>query len=151
MKEKWIMTLRSIQHDGKETTESELNTEAEFYQDKNGDLVIAYDESETTGMEGSRMNLRISPDDMVSVIRTGTFQTHLVVQTGVKHFCHYETPFGEIAVGITAKWLKNGVTPEGGHLEMRYIVDSNSTLLSDNEIILDLKKQQASAGFPEMS
>ncbi len=141
MKEKWIMTLRSIQHDGKETTESELNTEAEFCQDKNGDLVISYDESETTGMEGSRTNLRISPENMVSIIRTGTFQTHLVVQQGVKHFCHYATPFGEIAVGITAKWLRNRITPEGGHLEMRYIVDSNSTLLSDNEIILDLKKQ----------
>lgn len=141
MKEKWIMTLHSIQRDGKEKSESVLDTEAEFYQDKNGDLVIAYDESETTGMEGSRMNLRISPDNMVSVIRTGTFQTHLVVQPNVKHFCHYETPFGEIGVGITAKWLRNGITPEGGHLEMRYIVDANSTLLSDNEIILDLKRK----------
>ena len=142
MKEKWIMTLRSIQHDGTDTNETELNTEAEFYQDTNGDLVIAYDESETTGMEGASTNLRISPDDMVSVIRTGTFQTHLVVQQGVKHFCHYATPFGEIAVGISAKWLRNAVTPEGGHLEMRYVVDSNSTLLSDNEIIVDLRKQK---------
>lgn len=133
------MTLRSIQRDGKEKSESELNTEADFYRDENGDLVIAYDESETTGMEGSRMNLRISQDNMVSVIRTGTFRTHLVVQPNVKHFCHYETPFGEIAVGITAKRLLNQMTENGGHLEMRYIVDSNSTLLSDNEIILDVR------------
>ncbi len=139
MKNKCIMTLRSIQRDGKEKSESELNTEADFYRDENGDLVIAYDESETTGMEGSRMNLRISQDNMVSVIRTGTFRTHLVVQPNVKHFCHYETPFGEIAVGITAKRLLNQMTENGGHLEMRYIVDSNSTLLSDNEIILDVR------------
>ncbi len=141
MKNKCIMTLRSIQRDGKEKSESELNTEADFYRDENGDLVIAYDESETTGMEGSRMNLRISQDNMVSVIRTGTFRTHLVVQPNVKHFCHYETPFGEIAVGITAKRLLNQMTENGGHLEMRYIVDSNSTLLSDNEIILDVRKK----------
>ncbi len=140
MKEKWILMLKSIQHDGSEVSETELNTESEFYREDNGDLVLDYDESETTGMEGSHMQLRISPENMVSVIRTGTFQTHLVVQPGVKHFCHYATPFGDIAVGITAKWVRSTLTEQGGHLEMRYIVDTNSTLLSDNEIILDVRK-----------
>lgn len=142
MKDKWIMTLRSIQYDGSEKTESELNTETEFYRDANGDLVIAYDESETTGMEGSRMHLRVSPEHMVSVIRTGTFQTHIVVQPGVKHFCHYETPFGEIAVGVNAKWVKDQLTEQGGRLAMRYTVDGNSTLLSDNEIHLEVRKNE---------
>ncbi len=140
MKEQWILTLKSIQHDGKERSESELNTETEFYLDESDDLVLEYDESETTGMEGSHMQLRVSPDKMVSVIRTGTYQTHLVVQPGVKHFCHYATPYGDIAVGITAKWVRSTLTENGGHLEMRYIVDGNSTLLSDNEIILDVRK-----------
>lgn len=135
------MTLCSIQRDGKDVSTSELNTKADFYRDENDELVIAYDESETTGMEGSRTYLRIA-EDMVSVVRTGTFRTHIVVQNGVKHFCHYETPFGEIAVGITSKKLKIAMTPEGGHLEMRYIVDGNSTLLSDNEIIVDIRKQE---------
>jgi len=141
LKEQWILMLKSIQHDGKDTSVSELNTETEFYRDENGDLVLEYDESETTGMEGSHMQLRVSPEKMVSVIRTGTFQTHLVVQSGVKHFCHYATPFGDIAVGITAKWVRSTLTEHGGHLEMRYIVDGNSTLLSDNEIILDVRKK----------
>ncbi len=143
MKDTWIMKLISIQRDGKEKTESELMTEAEYYTDTNGDRVIAYEESETTGMEGSRMQLRISEENMVSVIRTGNFQTHLVVQPGKKHFCHYETPFGEFAVGVSAKWLKNQLTDEGGHLEMRYTVDANSTLLSDNEIIAEIRKDSA--------
>ncbi len=140
MKDVWILKLKSIQHDGAEKSESELITEARYGMDKNGDRVIAYEESETTGMEGSSMQLRISPENMVSVIRTGTFQTHLVVQSGRKHFCHYETPYGEIPVGIAAKWVRCALTDEGGHLEMRYTVDTNSTLLSDNEIILDIRK-----------
>ncbi|MBE6825724.1 MAG: DUF1934 domain-containing protein [Oscillospiraceae bacterium] len=140
MKEVWILTLKSIQRDQDEKSTSELITEARYHMDENGDRVISYDESETTGMEGSRMELRISPDNMVSVIRTGTFQTHLVVQPGRKHFCHYETPFGEIPVGVAARWVRAALTDEGGHLEMRYTVDTNSTLLSDNEIILDIRR-----------
>ncbi|MBR3629408.1 MAG: DUF1934 domain-containing protein [Oscillospiraceae bacterium] len=140
MREQWVMTLRSIQRDGSESSESVLDTEIQYYLDQNGDRIIAYEESETTGMEGSSMMLRVSPEDMVSIIRTGTFQTHLVVQKGKKHFCHYETPFGEFAVGVAAKWVRNHLSDEGGSLALRYTVDANSTLLSDNEIRIDIKK-----------
>ena len=133
------MTLKSIQRDGKEMSESVLDTEIQYYLDK-GDRIIAYEESETTGMEGSNMMLRISPENMVSIIRTGTYQTHLVVEKGKKHFCHYETPFGEFAVGVAAKWVRNRLSDEGGTLALRYTVDANSTLLSDNEIKIDVRK-----------
>ncbi|MCR4646535.1 MAG: DUF1934 domain-containing protein [Oscillospiraceae bacterium] len=140
MREQWIMTLKSIQRDGKESSESVLDTEIQYYLDQSGDRIIAYEESETTGMEGSNMMLRISPEDMVSIIRTGTYQTHLVVQKGKKHYCHYETPFGEFAVGVAAKWVRNRLTDDGGTLALRYTVDANSTLLSDNEIKIDVRK-----------
>lgn len=139
MKEQWVMTLKSIQRDMEDTSETVLDTEVQYYTE-NGDRIIAYEESEATGMEGSHMQLRVSPGDMVSVIRTGEFQTHLVVQRGRKHFCHYETPFGEFAVGVSAKWIRNQLTDEGGSLALRYTVDANSTLLSDNEIHIEVRK-----------
>ena len=140
MKEQWIMTLTSIQREEKDTSKSTLDTEIQYYTNEDGERVIAYEESETTGMEGSNMQLRIAKDGMISIVRTGTYQTHLVVQKGKKHFCHYETPFGEFAVGVSAKWVRNELTDEGGKLALRYTVDANSTLLSDNEIRIDIKK-----------
>lgn len=140
LKNQWAMTLRSIQYDGDERTETLLNTEILYYIDQNGERVIAYEESETTGLEGSDMQLRISPDNRISIIRTGAYHTHLVVQSGRKHFCHYETPFGDFAVGISARYVRNGLTDEGGKLRLRYVVDANSTLLSDNEVWIEIKK-----------
>ena len=134
------MTLTSIQREEKAPSESTLDTEIQYYTNEDGERVIAYEESETTGMEGSNMQLRIATDGMISIVRTGTYQTHLVVQKGKKHFCHYETPFGEFAVGVSAKWVRNELTDEGGKLALRYTVDANSTLLSDNEIRIDIKK-----------
>ena len=143
LKNQWAMTLKSIQYDEDEKEETMLNTEILYYIDTNGERVISYQESETTGMEGSDMQLRISPDNMISIIRTGTYQTHLVVQTGRKHFCPYETPFGDFAVGISARFVRNKLTDEGGSLRLRYTVDANSTLLSDNEIWIDIKKYRS--------
>ena len=134
------MTLKSIQREDGETSESVLDTEITYDLNRDGERVIAYDESETTGMEGSKMQMRVAKDGMISIVRTGTYQTHLVVQKGKKHFCHYETPFGEFAVGVSAKWVRNELTDEGGRLAMRYTVDANSTLLSDNEIHIDVRK-----------
>lgn len=140
MKEQWIMTLISIQREEHDTSESTLDTEIEYYQNQDGERVISYAESETTGMEGSHMQLRVAQDGMISIVRTGNYQTHLVVQKGKKHFCHYETPFGEFAVGVSAKWVRNTLTDAGGDLKFRYTVDANSTLLSDNEIHISIKK-----------
>ena len=142
MKEQWIMTLTSIQREENDTSESTLDTEIEYYTNPDGERVIAYVESETTGMEGSNMQLRIAKDGMISIVRTGTYQTHLVVQKGRKHFCHYETPFGEFAVGVSAKWVRNELTDAGGKLALRYTVDANSTLLSDNEIRIDVRPRK---------
>ena len=142
MKEQWIMTLTSIQREDNDTSESTLDTEIQYYTNEDGERVIAYEESETTGMEGSNMQLRIAKDGMISIVRTGTYQTHLVVQKGRKHFCHYETPFGEFAVGVSAKWVRNELTDAGGKLALRYTVDANSTLLSDNEIRIDVRKMK---------
>lgn len=141
MKEQWIMTLKSIQREEDNTSESTLNTEITYSIDQEGTRIITYEESETTGMAGSSMELRIAKDGMISIIREGTFQTHLVVQKGRKHFCHYETPFGEFAVGVSARWIQNELTDEGGNLSFRYTVDANSTLLSDNEIQIHIEKK----------
>ena len=133
MKDKWTMRMVSIQYDT-ETTESVLDTEVAYFRSCGGDMVIAYAESEATGMDGSQTEIRISEDNAVSIIRTGPFKTHLIIQDGKKHFCHYETPFGSFTIGVEAAWLRNGLSDEGGVLAMRYTVDAGSAQLTDNEI-----------------
>lgn len=128
-----------IQRENRDATESTLDTEIE-YEKIRGERIIRYQETETTGMDGSTMELRIARDGMISIIRSGAYQTHLVVQKGKKHFCHYSTPFGEFPVGIAAKWVRNELTDEGGKLALRYTVDTCTTLISDNEIHIEVKK-----------
>ncbi len=143
MNNAWLLKLVSIQYDGRDKESTELVTEATYERDENGDRVIAYEESETTGMEGSRLEIRVGEDDLVTIVRTGNFEMNLVVHPGRKHFCHYATPFGQFSVGVAAKYMKNGLTDEGGRLELRYTVDSGAALLSDNEIIAEIYRDPA--------
>ena len=140
LKEKWIMKLRSVQHEEEESSETLLDTEAEYFTDEYGDRVISYEETEATGMEGSVTEIHVAPDGTVSIIRTGFFQTHLVMQMGKKYFCNYETPFGEFTVGVSAKKIRSHLTEDGGTLELHYIADANTTLLSDNEVYVELSR-----------
>ena len=139
MNRKWIMKLRSVQHEEEEASETLLDTEAEYFIDANGDRVICYEETEATGMEGSITEIHVTLDGTVSIIRTGFFQTHLIMKVGKKYFCNYETPFGEFSVGVSARWIHNHLTDEGGTLSMHYIADANSTLLSDNEVFVEIE------------
>lgn len=143
MKNAWLLKLISIQYSEKDKETTELVTEANYEKEENGDRVISYEESETTGMEGSRLQIRVGEDDLVSIIREGAFQMHLVVHPGRKHYCHYATPFGQFSVGVAAKYMKNELTDEGGRLELRYTVDSGVALLTDNEIIAEIYRDPA--------
>ncbi len=140
MKEKWIMKLKSIQYEDDEESETLLDTEAEYFIDDNGERVISYEETEATGMEGSETEIHIAPDGTVSIIRTGFFQTHLIMKVGKKYFCNYETPFGEFTVGVSARWIHNHLTDDGGTLSMRYLADANTTLLSDSEVSVEIRR-----------
>ncbi len=140
MKEKWIMKLKSVQYAEDDTSETLLDTEANYFIDEYGDRVIAYEETEATGLEGSVTEIHVAPDETVSLIRTGFFQTHLIMKVGKKFFCNYETPFGEFTVGVSARQIQNHLTDEGGSLDLHYFADANSTLLSEDRVHIEISR-----------
>ncbi len=119
------------------TDESELYTRGEFRFSK-GSYYIDYDESEATGYEGSHSQLKID-DNMLTMTRTGTNFTGLVFENGVRHYCHYGTEYGECMVGITTSLMKHNLTSGGGEIRLKYTVDVNSGLMTENEIHIKVK------------
>ena len=50
-------------------------------------------------------------------------------------------------IGVFANQIKNGLTDEGGALEVSYSLDINSDLTSFNEIFIEVKNAQAEASY----
>lgn len=134
-----IITLKSIQSDGNNSNATELITEGLYEKTKDG-YMITYDESEATGYKGSTTVLTTIGDKQVIMQRTGSTNSNLFIEKGKKHHCHYGTPYGDFMVGITTKDIQSSLNDNGGDLYMKYVVDINSSYISDHEIIININK-----------
>lgn len=131
------IVLNIKQTAGGMTDESELFTRGEFRVHK-GAYYIDYDESEATGYEGSHAQLRVDKAG-ITMTRTGTTFSNLVFENGVRHFCHYGTEYGDCMVGITTQELSNCLDENGGTVHLKYSVDVNAGLMTENEITIKVK------------
>lgn len=135
------IVLRSVQRNEEDENETELRTEG-TYMKKDDEWHVIYEESEATGFEGSTTDITVKGNRLVSIVRTGTANSNLMIETGKKHYTLYETPFGDITVGIFTHKIESHLTENGGQLYLRYTLDANASFLSDNEIFLEISRSQ---------
>ena len=134
-----MIAMTSVQIVNDDRTETELVTEGTYRME--GDTAyISYADSEATGFEGPVTEGEVHGERLASIRRSGTATSNLVIETNKKHYCHYAMPFGEMVIGVYTHGIRNGLTPEGGELFMRYTIDMNGSYLSDNEIRLSVRK-----------
>lgn len=139
MKNKEVMiALRSIQSSGKNKEEMELITKGNYRKTSDG-FVISYDESEATGFVGSKTILTTIGERQVTMQRKGSTVSNLVIEKEKKHHCHYGTPYGDFMMGITANDIKSNLDSSGGELYFKYVIDINSSFISDQEIFINVK------------
>ena len=135
MKDNVIIKMYSVQYENGEKTESELITTGTL-KHKGSLSNLSYEDSEATGFEGSVTSVTARGENFVSIVRNGTANANLMLETDKKHHCYYSTPFGSINVGIFTRQIENSLDENGGTLYMKYTVDVNSAYVSDNEIKL---------------
>lgn len=131
------ITLITTSTAGDATDTAELFTKGEFRLHK-GLYYIDYDETEATGYAGSHVQLCIGGDTM-SMTRTGNAFSNLVFERGKRHFCHYGTEYGDCMIGISTVQLDNSLSEKGGRCHVKYTIDINGGLVTENEITLKVK------------
>lgn len=116
---------------------TEITSEGTF-EIKDGYPVIRYTESDS---DGSRVMAKLSVLDEKSFVfeRRGDISTKMVIEVGTRHNCAYSTPYGELMLGICGKTLVNEIDNDGGYLKLSYTIDINSSLMSENEIEINIK------------
>lgn len=136
MKQQIQLKLRSVLYADEERTETELLTEGTMEQ-TDGKFILSYEDSDATGFEGATTTITAENDSVVSIVRTGTANSNLVIETGKKHHCLYGTPYGDITVGVFTHKIENDLSENGGKLYLKYTIDVNSAYMSDNEIYIE--------------
>ncbi len=131
------ITIKSTQTTDEDSDTTELFTFGTMSKLDDG-YVIKYEESEATGFEGSKVSLEVKKD-VVTMLRTGTALSTLVIEKGKKHHCHYGTPFGNFLVGISTDEIETSLNKNGGNIKLSYTIDINSGFISKNEMEIEIK------------
>ena len=91
-KDVWLTIRSRQQFEGCDEERVNLETAATLYE-RGGKYYIAYEESELTGLEGTKTTVKLD-GKTVTLIRTGTFPSHMLFSEDERHVGLYQTPIG---------------------------------------------------------
>jgi uncharacterized beta-barrel protein YwiB (DUF1934 family) len=144
MKKDYLITIDGRHTAGDNTENISLSTLGS-YSRRNGVDYIIYKETEATGYEGDVTTLMVENQHRATITRSGKTKSHLVIEKGQKHMCHYDTGYGSINIGILAEKIDNSLAMEGGEVRLRYALDLNASTISVNELTITVKENQPHA------
>lgn len=132
-----MITVKSLQRIDDEVNETEIITEGTLDATAEG-FELRYVETDATGYDGANTLLKIS-ENKFELLRTGSVEGELIIELNKKNFCHYGTPYGELIVGVQAKYVRNNLSLFGGKAEAGYVMDMNSVLVGNYELTVEVK------------
>ncbi len=119
--------------------EMELVTSGTLKRDGQGGFTISYQESELTGLEGTTTKLHIC-GGKVTLLREGSINSQMVFEEGRRHLSMYETPYGELSIGVNTKRMRSTLGEAGGDLEIDYAIEIDNLLAGQNLFRMNVKK-----------
>jgi len=144
MDKKVILSIVGTQKDADgEDNKIELITEGRFYE-KDGVYFLEYQETEISGMEGTTTVI-IVEKDRVSLERKGTHQSHFIFEKGKKFINSYETPFGNLEMGVFSTQVQSSIGDSEGQLSLQYQLDIGGNYASSNELFVTFKEDWKNA------
>lgn len=142
MRETFLINIRGLQFytEPDDDTDIVLTSEAGFeFQD--GVFFVDYEETEITGYAGTKTVIEIG-SDYVSLRRTGTLNTNMLFMKDRKTSSSYNTPYGELLIGIMTSKLEIDVDENGGKVSVEYYVDINNQSTSKNIFDLEIRRKK---------
>ena len=145
MTQEVLLTLQGLQFDQREVDADKIETVTvgDYYK-KNGKHYVVYEEV-TEGFEQTTKNrLKIS-ENMVELSRNGLINMHMVFQENKKNLTNYNTPFGQILIGIDTKKIQIKEQKDKIVVDVDYSLDINYEFLSDCHIKINICSKENSS------
>lgn len=140
MKKNVVITVRGLQRQVDDEEPIEVIS-AGTYLRKENTHYLSYEEADEDG-KITKNRIKITPDS-IEMTKQGGVTTQMIFVVGQKHFSCYETPFGELTLGMTTKEIK--VMEESGQIAvaLRYDLEVNGAHVSECELDIEVKECMA--------
>ena len=142
--------LDMVENISEEESEAiEVVTPANYYC-KNGKHYILYDEV-TEGISGVTKNkIKISGEDSLEIMKSGISNAHMIFERNKKNLTYYQTPYGQMLVGVNTKNMEIRVTEKNIDVCVDYELDVKHEPLADCKIKMNITSKD-SGNFSVMS
>ena len=138
MKKDVIISIKSSQRSDDDVNDIEFMTEGKYYK-KGNDYYIMYEETEMTGVEGTKTTIKFT-DDSVTLTRFDSISSHMVFEEEKKHVSVYTTEYGSFAVGVLTNHLDVSLNDNGGNVEVNYSVEISDKPTSVNNLTMNVRE-----------
>lgn len=140
-----MLTLSGLQFDQREEDagQVEVVTVGDYYK-RNGKHYVVYEEITEGFSQPTKNRLKFS-EHMLELSRNGLVNVHMVFQENRKNLTNYNTPFGQILIGIDTKKIQVNEKEDDIVVEVDYSLDVNYEFLSDCHIKIAICSKENSS------
>ena len=144
MKDVWI-SISNRQSGGQEEEDTLVFNTAGHYFFDDGVGVLSYQESELTGLEGTRTSVMVMPNQVV-IDRDGMLTGRMVFREGTRDSFPYNTPYGQMLLGIDTRRIRHNFNENGGDVEIDYVTDLANYYVTRNKFRISVKEMENANG-----
>lgn len=137
MNKKVLISVKTVQYIDGQPEAVELITQGEYHKEGN-EYFAEYEESEISGMEGTKTIMKIDKDTL-RIVRNGTTTSDLMFKKGTDHVSLYDTPFGTLEVMIKPRKVDIDINDEGGNVKLEYKMEAFGLDTIENALELNIK------------
>lgn len=138
-----LVTISGLQitKQDEETEPVEVITAGDYYK-KNDKHYVIYDEV-MEGFEGTTKNIIKLQDDCVDITKRGVTNVHMVFEKNKKNMTCYQTPFGSLMIGISAKDIQIREQEDDIFVDLEYALELNYEHLADCTIKMSIQSKNS--------
>ncbi len=108
---------------------------------ENDGYIIKYEESEITGLSGTTTTLKVGKDS-VTLTRHGNVDAMMLFEVGKTHLTDYDTQYGSVILGITARNVDVDFCETGGNIKVDYILEYNRSYGGRNSLNVSVSERK---------
>ena len=107
--------------------------------EKNGTNYVFYEESEVTGLEGTKTTIKWN-DERIIILRSGTLDHRQEFCQGLVDKSLYQTPYLKIPLETATKYLYTGFRKGVCNLEIEYSLSHSGQPYGDMKILIEIEE-----------
>ena len=137
MKKNVVITVRGLQRAVNDDEPVEVIS-AGTYLRKADTHYLSYEEADEDG-KITKNRIKITPES-IEMTKQGGITTQMIFVMGQKQYACYATPFGDLTLGMTTKYIKVTEEEQKISVELRYDLEINGAHTSECELDIDVKE-----------